>query len=104
MSEVTVKVATPKRRMDEIRPILDAALERELPESLIHRAWDGDVLTLSGAGASGSIVLDGGCLVGRARLRPPASLMRAVIEKKIHEVLHEAAGVEPAAAFVPAGA
>lgn len=52
----------------------------------------GDVLQLSGPGAKGSIVLDGGQIVGRAELGPPASMMRGLIEQKIGTAMREAAG------------
>lgn len=78
--------------MDEIRPALDAALAREFPGGLLTRKWAGEVLELSGPGAQGAITFEDGKLVGRARLGPPASLMRSMIEQKIGSAMRIAAG------------
>ncbi len=92
MSEVIIEVATTRSTMAELRPALDAALHKEFPGGMLRRTWEGEVLRLSGAGAEGSIVLEDGKLVGRARLGPPASMMRSVIEKKVGDALRSAAG------------
>lgn len=78
--------------MAELRPILDAALQKEFPGGMLQRRWNGEVLELSGPGAQGTIVLEAGRLVGRATLRPPASLMRALIEQKVGNVLRSIGG------------
>ena len=95
MSELTIEVATAAASMAELRPRIDAALQKEFPGGMLQRAWDGDVLRLSGPGAKGSVVLEAGRLVGRADLGPPASLMRGMIEQKIGAALR--AATEPAA-------
>jgi hypothetical protein len=92
MSELTIEVATARASMAEAKPHLDAALHEQFPGGMLRRRWQGDVLELSGPGASGSIVYEDGRLVGRAALTPPASLMRPVIEQKISAAMKKAAG------------
>lgn len=92
MANVEMKIETAKTSMDDIKPVLDSALQKEFPGGMLNRKWDGDVLQLSGPGASGTIQLEGGVLVGRAQLKPPASMMRAVIEQKISAAMTAAAG------------
>lgn len=58
---------------------------------MLQRRWEGDILRLTGPGAAGTIVLAEGHLIGRADLKPPASLMRALIEQKIRSALEEVA-------------
>jgi len=87
MTELVIEVVTVRTSMTELRPILDAALQREFPGGMLQRRWNGEVLELSGPGAQGTIVLEAGRIVGRATLRPPASLMRALIEQKVGAVL-----------------
>lgn len=92
MSDLEIKVATSKSGMDEVRPSLDAALKKQFPGGMMKTSWDGEVLNLSGPGAQGTVVFNGGHLVGRATLKPPASMMRGVIEEKVSKALTEAAG------------
>ena len=92
MSELTIEIPTAKSTMEEIRPALDAALAKEFPGGMLGRKWEGDVLRLSGPGASGSIELESGKLVGRARLGPPASMMKGLIEQKVGSAMRVAAG------------
>lgn len=92
MSDLTIEVATTKATMAELKPALEAAFQKEFPGGMMKRTWDGDVLRLTGPGAEGSIVLEDGKLVGRAQLKPPASLMRAMIEQKVGSALRVAAG------------
>lgn len=92
MSDLEIEQATSHRDMAELRPALDAALQKQFPGGMLNRSWQGDVLQLSGPGASGSIVLEAGRLVGRASLKPPASMMRGLIEQKITAAMKEAAG------------
>jgi hypothetical protein len=91
MSDMTIEVETANPRMEEMRPVLDSGLKEEFPGGLLKWRWEGDVLHLTGPGAEGTIGLENGRLVGRANLRPPASLMKPVIEKKISSVLQKAA-------------
>jgi hypothetical protein len=86
--EQTVLVAS----MSEARLRLDAALKEQFPGGMLQRRWEGEVLHLTGPGARGTIVYEAGRLVGRAELKPPASLMRPVIEKKISAALAALAG------------
>jgi hypothetical protein len=92
MSDLVLEVPTARPTMGELRPGLDAALHEQFPGGMLKRRWEGDVLHLTGPGAAGTIELAAGRLVGRARLSPPASLMRALIEQKIAAALHKAAG------------
>jgi len=85
-----IEVPTTHGSMQEARPSLDAALAEQFPGGMLQRRWDGDVLRLSGPGAEGSIVFNGGHLIGRADLKPPASLMRPLIEQKISAALKKA--------------
>ena len=68
-----------------------AGVQEQFPGGMLKRTWNGDVLQLSGPGAEGAIVLEAGELVGSATLKPPASLMRPVIEQKIGAALNKAA-------------
>lgn len=92
MSELEITISTPKSGMEEIRPALDVALKKQFPGGMMRTSWDGEVLNLSGPGAQGTVVFDSGRLVGQATLKPPASMMRPVIEEKITAALTEAAG------------
>ena len=91
MSELTVEVVTAKQSMAELREVIDAGLKAEFPGGMMKWHWEGDVLHLSGPGAKGTVVLEGGRLVGRANLAPPASLMRPVIEQKIRRMMQKVA-------------
>jgi hypothetical protein len=91
MSEILIETETEKTSMTDCRPALDAALREEFPGGMMRSKWAGDVLELSGPGAKGTITLEGGRLVGRAELGPPASLMRPLIEQKISTLLRKAA-------------
>ena len=91
MSELKIEIPTSKASMAEIRPALDAFLKEEFPGGMLKWSWEGDVMHLSGPGAKATIVLEGGRLIGQAELKPPASLMRPVIEKKISQVMSKVA-------------
>jgi hypothetical protein len=91
MSELNIEVETSKSSMEEIRPALDAGLKQEFPGGMLKWHWEGDVMHLSGPGAKATIVYEGGKLVGRASLKPPASMMKPVIEQKISSVMKKAA-------------
>ena len=91
MSELTIEVETAKATMEEIRPALDASLKEAFPGGMLKWRWEGDVMHLSGPGAKATIVLEGGRLVGRAELKPPASMMRPIIEQRISQVMKDAA-------------
>lgn len=87
MSDLTIEVPTAKGTMEEIRLALDTALKEEFPGGMLKWRWEGDVMHLSGPGASGTIELADGRLVGRAHLGPPANMMRPVIENKITKAM-----------------
>jgi hypothetical protein len=91
MSEMTVEVETRRSSMGELRAAIDAALQEAFPGGMLKWVWEGEVIHLSGPGAKGTIVLEGGRLVGRAQLGPPASMMRPVIEQKIRGAMQKAA-------------
>ena len=91
MSELTIAVETAHAAMEAIRPVLDASLKEAFPGGMLKWRWEGDVMHLSGPGATATIVLESGRLIGRADLRPPASLMRPVIEQKITQAMKKAA-------------
>jgi Putative polyhydroxyalkanoic acid system protein (PHA_gran_rgn) len=91
MSDLTIEVATAKNAMADIRPVLDAALQEEFPGGMLKWRWEGDVMHLSGPGATATIVHEEGRLVGRAQLKPPASLMKPVIEGKIKKAMQKGA-------------
>lgn len=91
MSDLTIEVETAKSSMEEIRPALDAGLKQEFPGGMLKWRWEGDVMHLSGPGAQATIVYEEGKLVGRAHLKPPASLMKPVIQQKISSVMKKAA-------------
>jgi hypothetical protein len=90
MSDLTIEVPTGKS-MSELREVLDAKLKEAFPGGMLKWRWEGDVMHLSGPGAAATIALENGLLIGRAQLKPPASLMRPVIEKKITDVMKAAA-------------
>lgn len=95
MSELLIEMPTAASSMAEARPRLDAALHAEFPGGMLQRRWEGDVLHLTGPGAAGTIVYQAGRLVGRAELKPPASMMRPVIEKKIAAAMQALAPSSP---------
>jgi putative polyhydroxyalkanoic acid system protein len=89
MSDLTITVET-QSSIEELRPALDAGLKEAFPGGMLKWRWEGDVMHLSGPGATGTLVLEDGQLVGRAHLKPPASLMKPVIEQKISAVMKKA--------------
>jgi putative polyhydroxyalkanoic acid system protein len=87
MADLLIEVPTALGSMIELRPRLDAALAEQFPGGMLQRRWEGDVLHVWGPGAKGTITFEGGRLVGRAELAPPASLMKGLIEQKISAAL-----------------
>jgi hypothetical protein len=90
MSELTIEVPTAKSSA-ELQEILDAALQEEFPGGMLKWRWDGNAMELWGPGAKGTILVENGQLVGRAKLGPPASMMRPIIEQKMTRVLKKVA-------------
>lgn len=90
MGNLTIEVPTAKSS-EELRDVLDAALKEEFPGGMLKWRWEGDAMQLWGPGAKGTILLEGGQLVGRAELGPPASMMQPVIQKKMTKVLEKVA-------------
>jgi hypothetical protein len=93
MTELTIQQDTAHASMAEIRPALDAALQDTFPGGMLKWRWEGDVMHLSGPGAQATITFEEGRLIGRASLKPPASLMRPVIEQKISSVMKKVAAL-----------
>ena len=91
MSELNVEVPTSRRRLSEVRPALDRALAGLLPAGMLTSRWEDETLHLSGPGAAATVTLEAGRLVGRARLEPPASLARGMIEEKLTALLRSVA-------------
>ena len=91
MSDLTIEVETAKSSMEELRPKIDAGLLAAFPGGMLKWRWEGEILHLSGPGAKGTVVLEGGRLIGRAHLGPPASMMRPIIEQKIRSVMQQVA-------------
>ena len=89
MSDLTITVETTSS-IEELRPALDAGLKEAFPGGMLKWHWEGDVMHLSGPGATATLVLEDGQLIGRAHLKPPASLMTPVIEQKISAVMKKA--------------
>jgi hypothetical protein len=87
MADLLIEIPTVLGSMTELRPRLDAALAEQFPGGMLQRRWEGDVLHVWGPGAKGTITFEGGRLVGRAELGPPASLMKGLIEQKISAAL-----------------
>lgn len=91
MADLLIELEVDDDSMDAVRPRLDAALTKNFPGGMLQRRWDGDVLHLTGPGAKGTITYDGGKLIGRASLKPPASLMKTMIEEKISGAMRDVA-------------
>ncbi|MEO8505293.1 MAG: polyhydroxyalkanoic acid system family protein [Acidobacteriota bacterium] len=90
MSELSIEVPTSATSMAELKPRIDAALQKEFPGGMLQRRWEGEVLHLSGPGAKGSITFQEGTLFAQAELSPPASMMRGLIEQKIGSAIRNA--------------
>lgn len=90
MSALTIEVPTAKSS-EELRQVLDAALQEEFPGGMLKWRWEGDAMQLWGPGAKGTILVEDGQLVGRAELGPLASAMRPVIQQKMTRVLQKVA-------------
>ena len=92
MAELLIEVETGKATLDEIRGDVETTIGRHFPVDLLKTRWQDDVLHITGPGAQGTMVFDAGCLRVRATLKPPASLMRPVIEHKIRSAFEDAFG------------
>ncbi|HEX4963394.1 MAG TPA: polyhydroxyalkanoic acid system family protein [Thermoanaerobaculia bacterium] len=91
MSDLTIEVKTSKSSMGELRTVLDSALREAFPGGMLKWHWQEDVMHLSGPGAKATIVLEDGWLIGKAELKPPANLMKPVIQQKIEAVMRKVA-------------
>ncbi|MEM7350062.1 MAG: polyhydroxyalkanoic acid system family protein [Acidobacteriota bacterium] len=92
MTQLVIEVETGKTSLDEIRGEVDATVARHFPAELLKWRWEEDVLHITGPGAQGTMVFDAGRLRVEATLKPPASLMRPVIEHKIRSAFADAFG------------
>ncbi len=90
MSDLSIEVPTSHERLSDLREVLDREFGNLAP-GLLSTRWEGETLHLSGPGAQGTLDLEGGNLVARARLQPPASMMRPMIESKIGVLLESLA-------------
>ncbi len=90
MSDLSIEVPTSHERLSDLREVLDREFGSLAP-GLLETRWEGDTLHLSGPGATGTLDLESGHLVARARLQPPASMMRPMIESKISGLLESLA-------------
>lgn len=95
MEEVRVAIPTNRQGMAEIRSDLDEALRDLVAPGWFSSRWEGDTLHLEGPGATATLRLESGQLIGHARLGPPASLMRSVIEEKVTRLLRRVATADP---------
>ena len=61
--ELLIEVVVSRSTMAELRPDLDAALQREFPGGMLQRRWIGEVLELSASyklrDGSGKVVMQG---------------------------------------------
>ncbi len=93
MAKIVIEAETGKSSMDELRADIESSLDRHFPPFL-QRTWEGEVLRISGPGAEGTMILVAGTLKVQAKLRPPASMLRQVIEHKIKSAFEDALGAE----------
>lgn len=96
MSELEIVIETSAGGMPALKDALDQALHKQFPGGMMKRRWEGVVLHLEGPGARGTVVHETGRLVGRATLKPPASMMKPVIEEKVSKAMQEAVADHPA--------
>ncbi len=93
MANLLIEAETGKTRLDEpLRAKIETTLDKHLPHGLLHCRWDGDVMRISGPGATGTMVFDAGRLRIRGTLRAPASLFQSLIEHKIKAAFSDAFG------------
>ncbi len=95
MSTIEIQFPTEFHSLLEIQEQLNESLDRHLPESLVHKRWNHDVLELTGPGIDGSIQVVEGHLRGRVDLRLPASMFREQIETKMRYFLEKIANHHP---------
>jgi len=91
MSQVKIEIPTEMGSMKEARPALERELTGLFPAGMLESHWESDTFHLTGPGVKATVTLEGGQLVGRADLKPPASFMREMIEEKVVSALRRAA-------------
>jgi len=92
MTELRIEGPIPQVTIGAKRPSLDAAPRAQVVGGSLQRRWWGQALALSGRRAQGSIVQELARRVGRARLGPPARVVRGSIEQHVGKALREAPG------------
>ena len=93
MADLLIEAETGEASLDDgLRETIDTTLDRHLPHGLLHLRWDGDVLRISGPGAKGTMVFNGGRLRVEGKLGLPASLFHSAIEHKIKAAFADAFG------------
>jgi hypothetical protein len=95
MSDLEILVPTRYATMEEARAHFDGAFRQQFPGGMMKWAWEDDKMVVSGPGAIGTITVENGHLVGRAQLKAPASMMRAMIEQKVRAALVAVAEAAP---------
>jgi hypothetical protein len=95
MSEMKIEVPTEFSSLGEARETLDRGISEMFPGGMLQSRWEGETLHLTGAGAVAEVTLEDGHLVARATLKPPASLMRGMIEEKVAGFLRKVAPRTP---------
>ncbi len=91
MKRLDFELATGDADLDRLRPIIARAIDNHFADGFLRHRWEGDVLRLSGPGASGSVVHEAGRLRLTAQLGPPASFVQGVIRRKIQAALDDVA-------------
>ena len=92
MADLLIEAETGKTSLSEVRSTIDSTLAKHLPGGLLQCRWDGDVLRITGPGASGTLVFVDGRLRVQGTLKPPASLLQPIIEHKIKAAFADAFG------------
>ncbi len=94
MAHLRIEAETGKSSMEDLRADIDAMIAKHFPPGLLECRWDGEILRLTGPGADGTMAFATGLLRVEATLKPPASLVRHVIEHKIKAAFADALGPE----------
>ena len=89
MKKIDLELEVGAAEIDDLRPVLAGAISNHFSEGVLRHQWDGDVLRLSGPGARGSLVYEGGRLKLEAKLKAPASWAHKVIRRKIDAAMGE---------------
>lgn len=77
---------------DAAREAIDAMAIRLTEKFQVRSSWAGDVLSFNGSGVDGAIKLVPGAVNLVAELGFPVSMMKAMVENQIKDVLKEKLG------------